>query len=146
VQSSDPNELRRQRHESRASSTHKAFIRDLAKEAGVAEKEAECAAVAVLCTLERRLIDDEANDLEAQLPFKLRELLGRCERHRTGKPERFGRDEFMNRVAEHLDTSHDVEPLVRATLRTLCNHVTQGEINDVLAELPRDLRELFPRN
>jgi uncharacterized protein (DUF2267 family) len=72
-------------------------------------------------------------------------MLGRCERHRTGKPERFGRDEFMNRVGEHLDRrSEDMEPLVRATLRTLCNHVTRGEINDVLAELPRDLRELFP--
>lgn len=139
-------EIRRQRHESRAGSTYKAFLQDLRSIGGFDEAEAERAAVTVLCLLERRVHSAEAEDLNAQLPLKLRELIQRCGIHEGRPARKFGRDEFFRMVAEDLEKDvSEVEPIVRAVLTTVRAQVSEGEAQQFGDMLPHDLQELWRR-
>lgn len=138
-------ERRRLRHESRTGSTYKQFLKDLEREGNLPEEIAEKAAASVLCALEQRLISDEAKQLEAQLPQRLQELLHRCERHEELLPRDIGREEFLQMVGEDLNLAVDrAEAITRAVLKVVSARVTEGEIHDVLSQLPAELRALFP--
>lgn len=139
-------QIRWQRHESRAGSTYKTFLKNLCSLGNFDEAFAECAAVSVLCYLERRVMSDEARDLEAQLPLKLRELLQRCELHEGAPPEKYGREEFFELVARDLRVDpNQVEPIVRAVLTAVRAQVSEGEAEEFGNMLPQDLRELWIR-
>ncbi|MBZ4421148.1 DUF2267 domain-containing protein [Myxococcus sp. RHSTA-1-4] len=142
-----PIEVRRaRRSESRASQTYKAFLDHLCERGGMSPHVAEQAAVSVLCALEQRIFSEEAADLEAQLPRKLTELLHRCERHEEELPGKFGREELLKRVGEDLSLNPDaVEPVVRAVLDSIRHLISEGEAEDVMSQLPSDLRDLWGR-
>jgi len=135
-----------ERHESRAGATYKAFLRDLASIGNFDEAFAERAAVSVLCALQQRVIADEAEDLNAQLPSKLRDLLHQsCELHKD-KPEKFGRDELFQRVAKELEmNTGEVEPIIRAVTTAVRAQVSEGEAEEFGNMLPADIRELWMR-
>ncbi len=137
---------REQRSESRRSQTYKAFLKNLAVIGSMNEEEAERAAISVLCVLEQRLFGEEAAHLEAQLPGKLQDLLLRCERH-VGKPaSKFGREGFIKMVAEDLEVDDfQAEKQIRAVFSALRDQVSEGEIDDVIGQMPSDLRELWHR-
>jgi uncharacterized protein (DUF2267 family) len=139
-------ERRRQRRESRASQTYAAFLKDLCRIGSMSPEFAEQAAVSVLCALEQRLIRDEARQLEAQLPLKLQVLLSRCERHEGPAPVKLDREEFLEMVARDLSMQPDeVEPIVRAVFLTVRERVSEGEIQDVIHQLPREFHDLWQR-
>jgi len=141
-----PPEVRRaRRHESRTSQTYAAFIKHLCERGGMSPSVAEKAAVSVLCAIEQRIFGEEAQDLEAQLPRKLLDLLNRCERHESGPPPRkFGRAEMLLMVGEDLGlNSEAVEPVIRAVLDALREQVSEGEVEQVMRQLPHDLRDLW---
>jgi uncharacterized protein (DUF2267 family) len=137
---------REQRSETRRNQTYKAFLRNLMVIGSMNEEEAERAAVSVLCVLEQRLFGEEAAHLEAQLPGKLQDLLIRCERH-LGKPaSKFGKDGFIQMVSEDLDVdSLEAERRIRAVFTAVRDQVSEGEIEDVIGQLPADMRELWHR-
>lgn len=137
-------ERRQQRHESRTGSTYKKFLNDLAAVGNMDMELAECAAVSVLCAFERRVYGEEAKDLEAQLPLKLRELLTSCAVH-EGKPsEKFGRQELLQMVADDLKKDpSEVEPIIRAVTLAVRDQITEGEAEDFVNMLPGDLKELW---
>lgn len=136
---------RARRRESRTSQTYAAFIKHLCERGGMSPGVAEKAAVSVLCAIEQRIFGEEAQDLEAQLPQKLLELLNRCERHESGPPPRkFGRAEMLLMVGEDLGLSPEaVEPVIRAVLAALRDQVSEGEVEQVIRQLPHDLRDLW---
>lgn len=141
-------ERRRLRHESRTSQTYSAFLkylRDMGK--FPSHEAAEQAAQSVLCTLEQRIFGEEATDMEAQLPQKLRTLLVRCERHESGPPpEKFGRDQMLSRVQEDTGAPREnVEFMVRAVFSALQAQIDDGEIEEVGQQLPHDIRDLWAR-
>ncbi|MCP3063429.1 DUF2267 domain-containing protein [Myxococcus sp. K38C18041901] len=137
-------ELRAKRHASRTSRTYAFFIRDLEARAGVDRALAERAAESVLCTLEQRLMGGEVKDLEAQLPQKVRDMLQRCPRHEGLPPRKFKMLEFVQRVADDLDTTpNEAERLCRAVFVTVREHISEGEADDVMGQLPADLRALW---
>jgi uncharacterized protein (DUF2267 family) len=141
-----PLEVRRaQRRESRTSQTYAAFIKHLCERGGMSPSVAEKAAVSVLCALEQRLFGEEAKDLEAQLPRKLTEMLHRCERHESGPPPRkFGRAEMLLMVGEELGLKPEaVEPVIRAVFDAIRDQVSEGEVEQVMNQLPADLRDLW---
>ncbi len=137
---------REQRRETRRNQTYKAFLGNLAVIGSMNEEEAERAAVSVLCVLEQRLFGEEAAHLEAQLPGKLQDLLVRCERH-LGKPaSKFGREGFIKMVSEDLGVDElEAERKIRAVFSAVRDQVSEGEIEDVIGQLPADLRELWQR-
>jgi uncharacterized protein (DUF2267 family) len=137
-------ELRRKRTESRTGTTYKAFLRELSAAGGLDEQQAERAATSVLCALEMRLIRGEADDLEAQLPRRLQDLLHRCERHEGLPPDKFGARELVDLVSADLDVGgHEAERAIRAVLDTVGRHVSPGEVAEVFLQLPPDLRSFW---
>ncbi|MBI5543695.1 MAG: DUF2267 domain-containing protein [Deltaproteobacteria bacterium] len=138
-------ERRRQRSESHASSTYKSFLKDLEAKGLSPEEYAERAATSVLCCLEQRIMGAEAQQLESQLPSRLQELLVRCERHEGLPPSKFGRAEMLRVVSQELNVDvGTAESATRAVLATVSEHISQGELKQVVQQLPKDLKTLFP--
>ncbi|MCP3137102.1 DUF2267 domain-containing protein [Pyxidicoccus xibeiensis] len=139
-------DIRAQRRESRTAQTYAHFLKDLEQKANIGRELAEKAAQSVLCMLEQRLMDTEAKHLEAQLPLKVRELLQRCPRHQGTAPRKYKLEQFLAMVAEDLDTTpNEAERLSRAVFSTVREHISEGEAEDVMGQLPNDLRALWAR-
>jgi uncharacterized protein (DUF2267 family) len=101
---------------------------------------------AVLHSLRDRLTIEETAHLGDQLPMLVRGIYYEAWRP-AGKPERIrSREEFLERINERLALKEpiDVANAARAVLRTLEKHVSAGEIRDVMAVLPEDIRALWP--
>lgn len=100
---------------------------------------------AVLHQLRDRLTPDEAVDLAAQLPLLVRGVY--FEGWRPGRtPEKVrSKQEFLDGVKAKL-RPHSVptEPAVRDVLALLTHHCDPGEIGDVVAQMPAELKELWP--
>jgi uncharacterized protein (DUF2267 family) len=141
-------EERKQRHESRTSQTFNEFIRELAARGGFKdETEAVRAAASVLVHLAHRLTSEEAADLSAQLPHKLREILSESQRADTGRPvHKLHKDEFIACVGSDLERPpEEAESIIRSVFATVRSHISEGEAEDVAAQLPKDLEPLWMR-
>lgn len=102
--------------------------------------EAERATLATLETLGDRLAGNEPIDLAAQLPTLLQDLVAR----RDGLAEKYGRDEFVRRVAERTATTFDeAENLARSVFRTVAESVSDAEMDDLRSQLPDDYASLL---
>jgi uncharacterized protein (DUF2267 family) len=108
------------------------FVRAVGERAGIADRfEAERTAVVVLAALCDRLTGKEANDLLAQLPAMLKELVVY-----TPAALPISADQFVERVARELEVSPDeARKRIRAVFQTLREAVTRGEFQDVLEQL-----------
>jgi uncharacterized protein (DUF2267 family) len=138
---------RAERREQRHNQTFAAFMTYLRRVGSIYEEVAEKSAVAVLCALERRILPDEAKDLESQLPVKLRELVRRCDTHAGIQPHKIHRPEFVAMVADELGVPPDrAEHLILSVFHTLRAQVSEGEARQVEGQLPPDLRSLWERS
>lgn len=99
----------------------------------------------VLQTLRDRLTVEEATDLGAQLPMLVRGFY--YEGWNPAQTPRKQRhlEEFLDSIAEYypLDADIDPEEATRVTFQVLQKRVTEGEIEDVRAMLPPELREVW---
>jgi CBS domain-containing protein/uncharacterized protein (DUF2267 family) len=135
--------MRAQRSESRAAQTFAFFLRDLERK-GLERKLAEQAIESVLCVMEQRLMVDEARHLEAQLPRKVVAMLERCPRHQDRPYQKLNRRQLLGMVAEDLGVSmEEAERITRLVLSTVREHISEGEMEDVLGQLPNELRTLW---
>lgn len=106
------------------------------------QEEAEQVSSAVLWVLASRITPEEAADLAAQLPAPLDDAL-RLER---GRPETFGHEEFLRRVARQTGARRaTAEWDADAVLSTVADAVSDGELDHLLARLPSDYAEFFGR-
>lgn len=79
--------------------------------------------------------------LAMHLPRGLRPLLKASGR----RPERFGLDEFVNRVAHRHGTSTDsAREITGVVMHTLADVVARGEIDYLRAQLSPDYRAVLP--
>ena len=100
---------------------------------------------AVLTTLRDRLTVEEATDFAAQLPLILKGTFYECW-NPTGKPESMRKAEDFVAIVNKDFTQDDFvapEDITRAVLKVIANHVSKGEIEDVIASLPSELRTLW---
>jgi uncharacterized protein (DUF2267 family) len=123
------------------------WIKDLAKELGDPHDEyrAYHAMRAVLHALRDRLPITEAADLAAQLPMLIRGFYYEGWRP-VDKPLRErSREQFFSHVsAAFRDEICDNPAFVtRAVFHVLERHISPGEINDVKASLPHEIRALW---
>jgi uncharacterized protein (DUF2267 family) len=118
---------------------HDEFMTKVGQRADTSLEAAEALTAATLQTLAERISGGEAADLAAQLPTELKP-------HLTGSEEpaeRFGKDEFIRRVAERAGTDPDrARAGVRAVFATIREAVTPGEVDDITAQLPQEFEEL----
>jgi uncharacterized protein (DUF2267 family) len=103
------------------------------------DEEVVTAVRAALEVLGQRLSEDEADELAALLPKEMKPYL----RH-SGAAETFRLNEFLARMA----AKEGVEPALaryhaRAILSLIAATVPTKELLDLLARLPRDIRDLF---
>jgi uncharacterized protein (DUF2267 family) len=124
-----------------------ALVDRLARTAAVDHERATLALEAVLETLAERLSAGEVDDIARLIPGELRPALELGKLHSGGKAEHFGADEFLGRVAEREGGTPYDETLddVRFVFRTLRETLPRGELDDILAELPREYDDLLGR-
>jgi uncharacterized protein (DUF2267 family) len=122
------------------------WLRDMAFELGRGDRsDAYRALRAVLHTLRDRVTVDEAAQLAAQLPLLIRGIYYEgWDPSRT--PQRYHEaHEFLDRVCAEAGLAGETEAsyAVTATVRVLRAHISEGELDDVVAILPEPIRALF---
>ncbi|MFF4713400.1 DUF2267 domain-containing protein [Streptomyces eurythermus] len=106
------------------------------------QEEAEHISTSVLRVLATRITPEEADDLAAQLPAPLDDVL----HTHPERPEALGREEFLRRVAEQTGARpRTAEWDASAVLSTVADAVSGGEVNHLLSQLPTGYAELFGR-
>jgi uncharacterized protein (DUF2267 family) len=116
------------------------FLGKVQNRARLATKsEAVKASRATLEVLAQRLFGGEADDLAAQLPSELAYYMKQVE-----SSESFDLDAFFERVAEREGVDlPDATHHSRMVMSVVREAITQGEFEDVLAQLPEDYQPLF---
>ena len=112
------------------------------------EQSAYAALRAVLHQLRDRLPVNEAADLGAQLPTMIRGIFYEgWQPARTPQPIHHAK-EFVDDLYRKL-RGHDeihAESAVRAVFFLLSQHVSAGEIDDVMSALPDEIKAFWPTN
>jgi uncharacterized protein (DUF2267 family) len=111
---------------------------------GLGLEEARQATAVVLRTLRDRLTREEAEQVAAQLPTPLKEVWTAGDRPGR-RPVKLDRDEFLQRVKHEagLLSGAAAQRLTQAVFSALKAQISAGEAEDVLAQLPKDLKALW---
>jgi uncharacterized protein (DUF2267 family) len=97
---------------------------------------------AVLETLGERLDRKVRNGVAAQLPDELKEFL----LARSDHTDRYGLIEFYNRVGARADLKHQAAVTrTGQVVSVLRQAIPEGEIQDILEDLPDEYEELFEK-
>lgn len=102
---------------------------------------------AVMFALRDRLPIEEAFHLSSNLPTLVRGVFWESYRP-AGKPEKYrSREEFLNKIAEHLDQTPPIDPedAARAVFGAIQRHVSAGEVEEVKHLVPEEVRTFFPQ-
>jgi uncharacterized protein (DUF2267 family) len=125
-------------------SVHKTneWLADLAQELGIEDREAAWRILRVYLQLLRdQLTIDEAAQLAAQLTLVLRGAF--YEGFDPGDQQKLrDRDEFLARFAERAALTEAARAAEAAT-SVMRRHITAGEIEDVMSQLPSEVREVL---
>jgi uncharacterized protein (DUF2267 family) len=133
---------REERHQSRAGRALHDFSKQLCDDLGVEDPQRALTAFEVVATaLVQRLTSAEAHDFVAQLPSLMRERL-------AGLPA--GPDVSVTRESLEADMAMrlDLDPeraaaIVRRVAVSIGDFVTEAEVEHVIAQLPREMKEIF---
>lgn len=99
----------------------------------------------VLHHLRDRLTLEEAVDLGAQLPTIVRGIYYEGWRPRKAPSKTTSRQEFVGEISEKdLPNAVPAERAIRDVFALLARHCDPGEIADVIAQLPAELKALWP--
>ena len=102
----------------------------------------------VLHALRDRLTIQEVAQLGAQLPIFIRGIYYEGWNPVQTPVKSRGKEVFFRQVRQEFAHTRnpdvDVEHVTRAIFRVLCKHVSKGELDQVKATLPRELREFWP--
>ncbi|MDG4839057.1 DUF2267 domain-containing protein [Micromonospora sp. WMMD967] len=116
------------------------MIATVRQRAGLGENEAVRSVQAVLSVLGERLAGQEADNLAAQLPERLN---GSVTRNPQGR--RWDVGDFLKHVGdrEQVQNADQVREHAQAVLRTVAEALNDDERNDLLAQLPGGITDLF---
>lgn len=118
-----------------------AFFARVQQHAGLGSRtEARRLTEATLSALERSLSGGQFNDLTRNLPPELQP-----EREVSGQAVAFDKGAFLDKVSGGVSSVDpaEIERSAGAVLNTLRGWLPPEETRDTLAQLPRELRELF---
>lgn len=125
--------------------TTASFYKMVVETSGESDRErVKRATAAVFHALRDRLTAAEADQAVAQLPLELKEVWRAGERpDRT--PSKLDREAFYERVRREagLGSARDARWMTLAVFAALKEQLSPGEAEDVLAQLPKDLKELW---
>lgn len=100
---------------------------------------------AVMLAIRDLLTVDESANFSAQLPLVIRGLYYDRWKPSAVPVKMRHLSDFLRRIASELrsDMADDAEVITRAVLRTISDHVTQGEIDDIRSMFPGELKQLW---
>lgn len=127
--------------------TTNAWLNEIMEVIGPDRHRAYRVLAAVRHSLRDRLTVNETAQLGAQLPILVRGIYYDRWHDPAGKPERLRhKEEFLTAVADELDYIGPINPeqATRAVFAVLHHHIAPGEIEDVKATMPTQLRDLWP--
>ena len=128
-------------------SVHKTndWLSDLEELLGVNREEAWRILKAFLQVLRDELTLDEAAQLAAQLPLVLRGAFYEGFDPSSQPAKLRQRERFLELLAERarLDGTGEAQRAAQAAATVLRRHVTEGELDDVLSQLPSEVREVL---
>jgi uncharacterized protein (DUF2267 family) len=120
---------------------HDEFLTAVQERAQLDADGAERATEATLTALAERLEQGEATDFASQLPQELKEKV-RGAAGGTGEP--IALTEFIRKVAQKEGVSeYAARQHACAVVDVLREQLTEGQVDDVLSQLPEDYRTLF---
>lgn len=125
--------------------TTQSFYRIVMETSGEPGREAVRGAVAaVLHALRDRLTPEEGDQVAAQLPLELKDVWRAGER-RPRRPVKMDREAFYARVTADagLPSTREGRWMTLAVFAALKEQLSPGEAEDVLAQLPKDLKEVW---
>ncbi len=122
------------------------WLKDIMEAIGTENRhQAYLALRAVLHTLRDRLTVEEAAQLGAQLPMLIRGLY-----YETWKPsdkplKERTKEEFLYHISDYFQKEPiaDSEHIARSVFKVMAKRVSEGEIEDVKALMPKHLHELW---
>ncbi len=108
------------------------------------DDDARRATAAVLQALRDRLTPEEADQAAAQLPRELKALWAAGEQPGR-RPTKLHREAFYRRVMAggDLESMKAARAVTRAVFAALKAQLSPGETDDILAQLPRDLKTVW---
>jgi uncharacterized protein (DUF2267 family) len=128
------------------------FVKKLAKILGYPDEIARTGIVlrAVLHTIRERITVSESINMIAQLPMFLKAIYVDTWKYRA-KPVRMNKEEFLKEIERHQDKygesefswEKSTEEIVKIVLKELGNYITEGEWEDIMAQLPADMKKMF---
>jgi uncharacterized protein (DUF2267 family) len=125
------------------------FLRRVAEREGIDLETAESHARAVFIALGRVVSHQELEDMAAELPTDFLPLIApaEAEADRLDPDEVVPAEEFVSRVADRsgLDEDH-ARRATEAVLEALAERIAGGEVDDLVAQLPADLRPALERD
>ena len=122
------------------------WLRDILSQLKWQSKESAYQALrGTLHALRDRLPAEKAVDLAAQLPLVVKGMYYDGWTLRD-KSEKFKKEEFARRVHAQFEFDDSVNPaeVIRAVLRVMHKHMSEGELRDVKLNMPKDIQEWFP--
>ncbi|MFW6043972.1 MAG: DUF2267 domain-containing protein [Marinilabiliaceae bacterium] len=129
-----------------------AFINHLAKNLGHPKETSRTSIIlrAVLHAFRDRITIAESFNLLSQLPMFIKAIYVEGWKYRE-HPVKFNKEEFLEEIKRHQDQlgenefpwKESTEEIVKTVINELRTFVSKGEIDDILAQLPDDFRELF---
>jgi uncharacterized protein (DUF2267 family) len=125
--------------------TTASFYRNVMTTSGEESREAaKRITSAVLRALRDRLTPEEADQAAAQLPRELQEIWAEGERS-DRRPVKMDREEFYARVMREagLPSRARAQWATLGVFAALKEQLSPGEAQDVLAQLPKDLKEVW---
>jgi uncharacterized protein (DUF2267 family) len=121
------------------------FYRTIRERLGQCGREdAKRGTAAVFRALRDRLTPDEADQVAAQLPTPLKAVWAEGE-HAERTPLKLDREQFYERVRGDVGllTAQEAQWLTLAVFAALKLQLSPGEAEDVMAQLPKDLKEVW---
>ena len=125
--------------------TTQAFYRTVARTGHQEDRKVvRRATAAVFHALRDRLMPNEADQVFAQLPEALKRIWGEGEEAER-EPIKMNREEFCERVLRDagLPSTREARWMILAVFAALKEQISPGEAQDVMAQLPKDLKELW---
>lgn len=121
------------------------WLREISERIGGVDRyQAYHALRAVLITVRDRLTVEEAADFSAQLPILVRGVFFDGWRPATVPVKMRSKEEFLSHVGSYYKNAPvDLERITRAVLQVIKRHVTKGEVDQVVSQMPDNIRTLW---
>ncbi len=117
---------------------YREMIKKVQQYSGFSDSESEGALVLFIDILAKRLNPDERMDFASQLPAELQDTVVSIDESETD--ETMSMQDILETIADEQNIDEDrAKKLIMAAWQTLKDAITQGEIEEIRSQLPKNM-------